>query len=685
MSIFTGGANELLMKTKMTGDAKVNKQLKGIEKTGLKSARTIQSSLGTAMKVFMAMAAVRQFTTWMQTNVKLAIAQEEAINDLEAALKSVGKYTPQLSRNLQKFASDLQGITIIGDETTLSIMATLTSLTDLDEEGLKKATESAIGIAKVFKLDVNAAALIVGKSIGSTTNALSRYGIQLDVTADQQTKVNELTEATAKHFDVAKAAVKTYSGRMVQLKNRYGDWREEIGKAITENDTLKGSMELLADAFKESTKEMESGMSDLGDTISNVVIGSVEALKWLGITAYRVGQGINAIAGVANILPSEIASGEVRMTEDLIKRFKSPDGFKLTLGERTSPAFARQARRRLKESLEIDLTEFEGATLTAQERERLNRFREGIGLKPTVSKEPIRQRGVAVLEELLPELRKEAGRREKIVEGFFDQFETGQTKLEAFNEEMNEVLATLRELKANQTSGGGGGGGDGVPTPTVPSGGKKGAGITSSPGRYVPFTTASNKAIIHARTSGATDVYSYDYPDAPLTPMQEFMTKGKSDRYIWGNVDWSQLSAPQKKMSRFEAGLYAAGLSTDKTPDADDVTRRQFREAIPGLVTAGMQGGEQFGRAAFGLGTTMGASAIGGPWGMAAALAANLAFGWLTKDRREDPSDIVSVKVVNISDIVSAMLRISGLMQIRDAASGVDRLMYLRQRKLNVM
>ena len=666
MAIGTSGINELLMKTRMTGDAKVNKQLKGIEKTGLKSANTIKNSLGTAMKAFMALAAVRGFTLWMRENVKLAEAQADAENKVISALKSKNRFTDQAFKSLKRYASSLQDIVNVGDEVTLEMQAMLISLTDLNEEGIDEADRAAVALSKKFKLDLVKSAELVALSIGTTSNKLTRLGIDLGDAVTEEEKLAKITEQTTGLFKEAQAELDTYSGIVEQTEGRYADWREEIGKVITENDVLKGAIKEVGDAFVTSTDEMSSGMSDFGKVVSDVVIGSVQALKFLGTVAFRVGEGINAIAGVANIPLAEIARSEVTMTEDLIKRFRFPGDFILTgglSGERSSPAHARQAKKFLTERFGMDLTEFEGTT-------------------------GIMRAGVAAIleEELLPKLKTEAARTEKIVEEWGDKLEAGKTKLQAFSDEMEEVLRTLRDLRDNPPgtpTTGLVGPPPGPPPPRPPGADdttttrEKSGKITSNTLKYV--TVGGSRVAIEP--DGTRHVISLPsgFQEAPLAG---------------GLARFTPLDILQARKRRQQSGSFLMDLGADlirgqvvgadeKIPDTDDQRRAILQAAVPGLVTAGLQGGRQFGTAAFQVGT--GLLAASGPWGMVAATVANVAFGWLTKDRREDPSEVVSVKVVNISDLVSSMLRITGTMRIRDAASGIDRLMYLRQRRLNVM
>jgi len=161
--------------------------------------------------------------------------QQEAIIKMESALKATGKYTPELSKEIQELASQLQTTSIYGDEATLSATALLQSLGDLSGEGLKKAIPLVQDLAAGMGIDLETAASLVGKTLGSSTNALSRYGIILDATAPKTEKLAQLTEQVNSKFGgMSEALSTTYLGRVKQLGNAFGDLKETLGGLIAD-------------------------------------------------------------------------------------------------------------------------------------------------------------------------------------------------------------------------------------------------------------------------------------------------------------------------------------------------------------------------------------------------------------------------------------------------------------------
>jgi len=160
--------------------------------------------------------------------------QEIAIIEMNNALKNTGIFTPMLSAELQDLASRLQSTTTFGDELTLSAIGMLQSLGELDEEMLKRAIPAVQDLAaSLFKGDMITASSMFAKVVGSSTNALSRYGIEIDMTGTKAEKFEELmVKVNAKFGGRSAELADSYTGKTKQLGNAYGDLKEAMGHVM---------------------------------------------------------------------------------------------------------------------------------------------------------------------------------------------------------------------------------------------------------------------------------------------------------------------------------------------------------------------------------------------------------------------------------------------------------------------
>ncbi len=160
--------------------------------------------------------------------------QEEAEAKLAAAIRATGKQQEINQDQLQRLASSLQKVTRFGDEATISATAMLQQLADLNQQGLEKVIPAMLDFASAMNVDLNTAATLLGKTLGSSTNALSRYGIELDTSGTKTEKLAELVERLDEKFGgMAATMADTTLGALEQFGNELGDLTETGGEAIS--------------------------------------------------------------------------------------------------------------------------------------------------------------------------------------------------------------------------------------------------------------------------------------------------------------------------------------------------------------------------------------------------------------------------------------------------------------------
>tara|TARA_R100000808_G_scaffold23307_1_gene51583 strand:+ start:5904 stop:7550 length:1647 start_codon:yes stop_codon:yes gene_type:complete len=161
----------------------------------------------------------------MKNAIDLAGKQELAEKKLEASLGHT-------STALLEQARALQQVTTFGDEAIIEAQALIAAFVD-DEEAVKAATAATLDLAAAKGMDLTAAADLVSKTLGSSTNALSRYGIQVEGAVGSTDRLNSLTGNLADVFGgQASAQAETMSGKIAQMKNALGDAAEAFGELL---------------------------------------------------------------------------------------------------------------------------------------------------------------------------------------------------------------------------------------------------------------------------------------------------------------------------------------------------------------------------------------------------------------------------------------------------------------------
>ena len=126
----------------------------------------------------------------------------------------------------------------------------------------------------------------------STTNALSRFGLQLDTTATAEEKLASLVEQTAAMFEVSQERADTLSGRWVQMKNVVGDLREEFGRLIVSSDA-KEWIGQCTEAVRTFTAALQTDVQT-----AFLVLGQLAGAS-LGV---GIAEGLEALARETNVL-----------------------------------------------------------------------------------------------------------------------------------------------------------------------------------------------------------------------------------------------------------------------------------------------------------------------------------------------------------------------------------------------
>ena len=202
--------------------------------------------------------------------------QEKAVISLNQALQSTGQFSEQVSAALQQNASDLQNITTFGDEGIIQATATLQSFAKtLTGAELKSGQQAIVALAAATGTSLESAAQALGKTLGSATNSLKDYGVELDVNASASDKLAAAQQQLQPFFDQAKAQTDTLEGSYKQLSNSTGDLFESFGSIITQGLDLPN-------VFGDSKDAVEAFNTILQNDFANGLIKSIRITGELG-------------------------------------------------------------------------------------------------------------------------------------------------------------------------------------------------------------------------------------------------------------------------------------------------------------------------------------------------------------------------------------------------------------------
>lgn len=205
----------------------------------------------------------------------------ESVKAYQEQLKNENSLTQALGRRSQALidqASALQYVVNIGDEEILRGQGLL-AMFGLTEKQILNLTPAMLNFAKAQGVDVSVAAKLLSKTIGSSTNALSRYGIEITGAVGSNERLESALTALNNKFGGQAEAMAKAEGDIVGVTLALGDMKEEIGKLIIESDGASSSIKKLIIDATEGLKEMNTE----GTTANKVWKGFLSGLKDMNI------------------------------------------------------------------------------------------------------------------------------------------------------------------------------------------------------------------------------------------------------------------------------------------------------------------------------------------------------------------------------------------------------------------
>jgi len=259
---------------------KFNKQQKELAQS-TKGFNKMNSSMGSFVKLASAAFAINLLKNFGSELIRLSDIQAKS----EAKLLTALKGREDVQRRLMAQARQLQKITLFGDEATIEAQAFLASL-GLNEDAIRRLTPLVQDLATKMGGDLRSAADLIAKSVGSSTNALSRYGIEIKgavgSTERLESAINALNQQVGGQ---SVAAAKAGAGQFTILGNTIGDIKEEMGAMLIEglNPMISAFNEFLSISLSEELEKEKAGINALVGAITDANIKQEERNTLIGI------------------------------------------------------------------------------------------------------------------------------------------------------------------------------------------------------------------------------------------------------------------------------------------------------------------------------------------------------------------------------------------------------------------
>lgn len=253
------------------------------------------------MATAMGAAAVAAAAVLTRKIIDNTIAQQNAVAQLNAALKSTQNAAGLTSEELQNMAAQLQGVTTYGDETIITMQSVLLTFTKIGRETFPQATAAILDMSTRLGTDLKSSAIQVGKALNDPIQgitALSRVGVSF--TEDQKNLIKSLAESgrmaeaqtlILKELETefggsAKAARQTLGGALESLSNTFGDLLEADDAGV--NGFINAIEELNKSindpSFKEGFSTLVNGLIKIAEVGTDAIAAVGDLAKQTSTT-----------------------------------------------------------------------------------------------------------------------------------------------------------------------------------------------------------------------------------------------------------------------------------------------------------------------------------------------------------------------------------------------------------------
>lgn len=221
----------------------------GLDKTVASASASLAKfgAVAALAAVAVGVVALRGLVGVMADVVKEASDDANALAQLQAVVKSTGGAAGLSAQEMSDLGGSLQLVSKFGDDSIASMQAVLATFTSIRGPAFTETTTAILDMATALGLDLQQAAIQVGKSINDPVKGLQLLGrVGVSFTDGQKDLVKQLVETgdtlgaqrvilaeLNKEFGgSAAASVGTYTGQIDQLNKRWEIFKEIIGQRL---------------------------------------------------------------------------------------------------------------------------------------------------------------------------------------------------------------------------------------------------------------------------------------------------------------------------------------------------------------------------------------------------------------------------------------------------------------------
>lgn len=205
---------------------------KGLQQ-GKSDASDFNSTIAAVGKTLLAAFSFGEIANFFRQSLTAYGEQEKAVSKLTVALRNQGLATQKTVDDLVAYDEALQQTLGVDNIAIMNAQALMVTF-GLQGEQLKKTTQAVLDLSAATGVDLQRAAMLLGKAYEGETGALSRYGIIVNQHIDTSKKFAIVMDQVNSRFGgSAQAMAETYAGKVNIMKESFQDLMKSVGQLLS--------------------------------------------------------------------------------------------------------------------------------------------------------------------------------------------------------------------------------------------------------------------------------------------------------------------------------------------------------------------------------------------------------------------------------------------------------------------
>lgn len=315
------------------GIKSVNQKLSGMGKSS--AAKGIANIGSSIAKIGVASGAAVLAVSKAAAAIKGLSAAYNTQATAEAQLASAAENNPYLTgesvRALKDYASRMQGISAVGDEEILPLMAQLAAAGRTQSE-IQRIMSASLDVSASGAMSLESAVRNLNKTFSGLSGELGESVPQVKELTAEQLKNGEAVEVIAQRYRGMAKAVADGTGGWKKFQNSLGDFKEVLGSGLAKaqnaaGNVLSGFFDALAAKIKGAKNEAKllneelaaiGGMGNSGNSAQlrselETLNGTLETLSSIRATKSGKGDFLKSVRTDAKNAEAELAKAEKEM------------------------------------------------------------------------------------------------------------------------------------------------------------------------------------------------------------------------------------------------------------------------------------------------------------------------------------------------------------------------------------